>query len=205
MFGPLGVVIMMCFDAMLSERTQEARDVLELSIYLNARADGADLDIYRICELIEADCDNFGVALRMVEGQLGPSRRNLRQANLRLVCSANDVATPSGAFRNDWTPPYFLFRYPSSAIMEEILDERFHRLETALNVLIESITTYNPSVSAAVDLIAADDNLSEGLDQRKSSASVCTLYCSLPLRSSGPAPSKSRAHPPITPHCERAR
>jgi hypothetical protein len=61
--------------------------------------------------------------------------------------------------------------------MEEILDERFQRLETALNVLIESITTYNPSVSAAVDLIAADDNLSEGLDQRESSSSGYTLEC----------------------------
>jgi hypothetical protein len=52
--------------------------------------------------------------------------------------------------------------------MEELLDERFHRLETALNVLIESITTYNPSIPAAVDLIAADDDLSAGLDQCES-------------------------------------
>jgi hypothetical protein len=52
-------------------------------------------------------------------------------------------------------------------MMEDILDERFQRLETALNVLIESITTYNPSVTAADDLNAADDYFNEGLGQCK--------------------------------------
>jgi hypothetical protein len=51
--------------------------------------------------------------------------------------------------------------------METILEEHFQRVETALNTLIESITTYNPSVQAAIDLVAADDELSKGLEQRK--------------------------------------
>jgi hypothetical protein len=51
--------------------------------------------------------------------------------------------------------------------METILEERFHALETALNALIESITTYNPSIPAALNLIAADDTLSESLNQCK--------------------------------------
>jgi len=57
--------------------------------------------------------------------------------------------------------------------METMIDGRFQSIETALNDLIESITTYNPSVLAAVDLIAADDNLAESLDQCKSSCIYC--------------------------------
>jgi hypothetical protein len=51
--------------------------------------------------------------------------------------------------------------------MDVILEERFQRVETALNTLIDSITTYNPSVQAAEDLVAADDEFSKGLEQRK--------------------------------------
>jgi predicted RNA-binding protein with PIN domain len=50
--------------------------------------------------------------------------------------------------------------------MEDILEERFQRVETALNTLIDSITTYNPSVQAAQDLVVADDEFSKGLEQR---------------------------------------
>jgi len=57
--------------------------------------------------------------------------------------------------------------------MEELLDQRFQRLDTALNTLIDSITTYNPSPAAANDLVAADDALSEGLEQR-----ICLHLCS---------------------------
>ena len=49
--------------------------------------------------------------------------------------------------------------------MEAILQTQFQRVETALNTLIESITSYNPSPQAAVDLVAADDELSKGLEQ----------------------------------------
>lgn len=51
--------------------------------------------------------------------------------------------------------------------MDKVLDEQFDSMEIALNVLIESITTANPSISATHDLIAADDGLTEGLTQRK--------------------------------------
>ena len=40
-------------------------------------------------------------------------------------------------------------------------------METALNTLIESISSYNPSIQAAVALIEADDELSKGLEKRK--------------------------------------
>ena len=49
--------------------------------------------------------------------------------------------------------------------MDAILQTQFQRVETALNILIESITSYNPSPQAAVDLVAADDELSNGLEQ----------------------------------------
>lgn len=48
--------------------------------------------------------------------------------------------------------------------MDRIMDAQFQRIESALNTLIESIAAYNPSPSAALDLVAADDTLSESLD-----------------------------------------
>ena len=52
----------------------------------------------------------------------------------------------------------------------EILNQ-FARLENALNTLIDSITSYNPSPAAAIDLVVADDELSEGLSQCASNPS----------------------------------
>ncbi len=46
------------------------------------------------------------------------------------------------------------------------LQARYARVETALNTLIESIASYNPSVAAADDLVAADGEVSESLNQR---------------------------------------
>lgn len=54
------------------------------------------------------------------------------------------------------------------AIMDEVLKGQFERVEAALNTLIESITSYNPSPQAAQDLVVADDDLSRGLEQRES-------------------------------------
>jgi hypothetical protein len=51
--------------------------------------------------------------------------------------------------------------------MDAILDSHFQRVENALSTLIDSITKYNPSISAASDLLAADEELSHGLEQRK--------------------------------------
>lgn len=50
--------------------------------------------------------------------------------------------------------------------MDALLDKHFQRVETALNTLIDSIASYNPSQQAVVDLVAADDELSRGLEQR---------------------------------------
>lgn len=52
------------------------------------------------------------------------------------------------------------------ATMEDVLNEQFERVEKALTTLVDSIAAYNPATQAAVDLLAADDELSQGLDQR---------------------------------------
>ncbi|KAF2853988.1 hypothetical protein T440DRAFT_389539 [Plenodomus tracheiphilus IPT5] len=49
--------------------------------------------------------------------------------------------------------------------MDDILATQFERVEKALSTLVDSISTYNPSPQAAIELVAADDELSHGLDQ----------------------------------------
>ncbi|MCJ1364854.1 hypothetical protein MMC16_003971 [Acarospora aff. strigata] len=49
--------------------------------------------------------------------------------------------------------------------MNDILQSQLDRVETALNTLIDSITSYNPSIPAAIDLLSADDDLTKGLEQ----------------------------------------
>jgi hypothetical protein len=49
--------------------------------------------------------------------------------------------------------------------MDNIIDQRFERVEKALATLITSISTYNPSITHANDLVAADAELSQGLEQ----------------------------------------
>ncbi|KAL2060872.1 hypothetical protein VTL71DRAFT_8924 [Oculimacula yallundae] len=49
--------------------------------------------------------------------------------------------------------------------MDTLLDGRFERVEKALATLITSISTYNPAPALANDLVAADTELSEGLEQ----------------------------------------
>ena len=51
--------------------------------------------------------------------------------------------------------------------MNALLQSQLDRVETALNTLIDSITSYNPSVNAANDLVIADDELSRGLEERE--------------------------------------
>lgn len=53
--------------------------------------------------------------------------------------------------------------------MEAVLQSQLDRVETALATLIESIASYNPSIIAANDLLAADDELNNGVKQRKDS------------------------------------
>lgn len=61
--------------------------------------------------------------------------------------------------------------------MNTIIHAQLDRVETALNTLIESIASYNPSIPAANALLAADDDLNKGLKQRmyKISTSKKTL------------------------------
>ena len=47
------------------------------------------------------------------------------------------------------------------------LQSRYQRLERALDNLTDSITAYNPSLTAADELVAADDDVSEALEQCK--------------------------------------
>ncbi|KAL8775563.1 MAG: hypothetical protein Q9209_000059 [Squamulea sp. 1 TL-2023] len=47
--------------------------------------------------------------------------------------------------------------------MNSIIQRQLDRVDTALNTLITSIESYNPSVPAAVDLLAADDELQQGV------------------------------------------
>ena len=47
--------------------------------------------------------------------------------------------------------------------MNTIIQAQLDRVETALNSLIDSIASYNPSIPAANALLAADDDLSKGL------------------------------------------
>ncbi|KAF1942502.1 hypothetical protein EJ02DRAFT_465709 [Clathrospora elynae] len=49
--------------------------------------------------------------------------------------------------------------------MDDILNQQFERVEKALTALVDSIAAYNPSPQAAIDLVTADDELSQGLDQ----------------------------------------
>ena len=51
--------------------------------------------------------------------------------------------------------------------MNRIIQDQFDHVDTALNTLIESIASYNPSVAAANDLLAADDELTKGVKLRE--------------------------------------
>jgi hypothetical protein len=47
--------------------------------------------------------------------------------------------------------------------MDKIIDNQFSRVEKALSTLINSIATYNPNPNFATELVAADEELSQGL------------------------------------------
>ena len=49
--------------------------------------------------------------------------------------------------------------------MNELLKERLEGAEEALKILVESISSYNPSIQAATDLLAADDRLTGAIQQ----------------------------------------
>lgn len=56
--------------------------------------------------------------------------------------------------------------------MDTVFHKKFDGIEVALNTLIDSITSYNPSVAAAADLLTADDELENAVKQRKNIRSV---------------------------------
>lgn len=64
---------------------------------------------------------------------------------------------------------YILNHDPITLIitMEALMQNRLDRVETALNSLIDSIASYIPSTTAASDLLEADDELNECVDQCK--------------------------------------
>ncbi|KAL8964436.1 MAG: hypothetical protein Q9183_004446, partial [Haloplaca sp. 2 TL-2023] len=49
--------------------------------------------------------------------------------------------------------------------MNSVIQTQLDRIDTALNALVSSIESYNPSLPAAVDLLAADGELQEGVRQ----------------------------------------
>lgn len=57
--------------------------------------------------------------------------------------------------------------------MLSVFQSRFQRLEQSLTALVESIAAYNPSISAADALVAADDDLNESLEQREFLSTTC--------------------------------
>ncbi|KAI4288147.1 MAG: hypothetical protein L6R35_002588, partial [Caloplaca aegaea] len=59
--------------------------------------------------------------------------------------------------------------------MNAIIQGQLDRVEAALNTLVSSIESYNPSVPAAIDLLAADSELQEGVQQRKLPLPPCHL------------------------------
>ena len=50
--------------------------------------------------------------------------------------------------------------------MDIVLQARFQRIDSVLTLLVDSISSYSPSPQAALDLVAADDELAAGLEQR---------------------------------------
>lgn len=49
--------------------------------------------------------------------------------------------------------------------MLNVFQARYGRMEQALNALVESISAYNPSLTAADKLVEADDEVNEALEQ----------------------------------------
>lgn len=86
--------------------------------------------------------------------------------------------------------------------MNAILQSQLDRVEASLNTLIDSITSYNPSVPAAIDLLSADDELTKGLEQRKSTSLPAPYSTTLPIRYSTalcPRKKPTSSHAPSTP------
>lgn len=51
--------------------------------------------------------------------------------------------------------------------MNAVIQTQLDGIETALNALVDSISSYNPSIQAASTLLQADVDLQGGLKQRE--------------------------------------
>ena len=56
--------------------------------------------------------------------------------------------------------------------MDGVVYGKLDGVETALNTLIDSIASYNPSIAAATDLLAADDELDKAVKQCMKSITI---------------------------------
>ncbi|KAI4225546.1 MAG: hypothetical protein L6R40_008352 [Gallowayella cf. fulva] len=90
--------------------------------------------------------------------------------------------------------------------MNTIIQGQLDRVEAALNTLTASIESYNPSVPAAVDLLAADDQLQQGVKLHASSISNLLISIQLanikqitPTSSASGAQSKNKSSKPSPP------
>ena len=60
----------------------------------------------------------------------------------------------------------FLWAHTQVSKMDKMMEKSFDVLEAALSQLTESISSYNPSPSAATAVVAADDEISKSLELR---------------------------------------
>jgi hypothetical protein len=97
-------------------------------------------------------------------------------------------------------PPFTSNR--ATDTMDSVLLTQFQRVEAALSTLVDSIASYNPSHQAALDLVAADDELSRGLDERTEDihlrkwTSADSSSCQTPGQpQSHPGPARPRRSP----------
>lgn len=63
--------------------------------------------------------------------------------------------------------------------MDALVYGKLDGIETALNTLVDSITSYNPSVAAATELLVADDELDSAVKQRMKSFLLLKRLCAL--------------------------
>lgn len=63
--------------------------------------------------------------------------------------------------------------------MNSIIQGQLDRVDTALNALIDSVASYNPSIAAANDLLAADSELTRGVKSRQLPIQICHILTAM--------------------------
>lgn len=63
--------------------------------------------------------------------------------------------------------PILITYHVHKITMNAIIQSQLDSVELALNALVSSIESYNPSVPAAIDLLAADTELRKGVKRRE--------------------------------------